>query len=283
MNRTGQGKLITVWNPIREAEGCSTIASSLGIILKLKSGQRVLIVNAVNTMVRIENFVEEDIHTKYSLDNLKGLNDEIEGKDISAFSTKISEGLHLLSGPEVAGELPKEFIGAFINQSKLMFDYVIVDVGDTWRDHNEEFLTVSDLSISVIKPSEIHLRQLRSPSFKKAAKLIQEEKNIVIFNQCHQEFENEVLELAAKWAVNPILVKYSPWIYKKCNLDRTLYSSLYNVVDKGKRDSYVETLEEFSMNIVKRFDLELYKELKKQSRKGWFLKKQGKGGINEES
>lgn len=283
MNRTGQGKLITVWNPIRDGEGCSTIASSLGIILRLKSGQKVLIVNAVNTMVRIEGFLEADIHTKYSLDNIKGLSDEVEGKDISAFSTQIIEGLHLLSGPEVTGELPAEFIKEFITQSKSIFDYVVVDVGDTWNAHNEEFLIEADLNISVMKPSEIQLKCLKHPSFKKANEFLRADKNMIIFNQCHPEFENATMELAARWDITPININYSPWIYKKCNLDRTLYSSIYNAIDKGKKNFYIDSIEGMAMNIVKKFDLELYKEIKKQSRKGWLLKKKKKGGVNEES
>lgn len=275
-NRTGQGKLITVWNPLKGGHGSSTIASTLGITLKLKSGLRVLIVNALNQQVKLESFLKNDINTKYSLDNLKGLNEDIDARDITVFSTKITEGLHLLSGPDVTDSLSVEFISHFITQSKLLFDVVVVDIGNSWSGDNKLFLTESDFSISTIRPNVLLFSELSHPSHKETLKQLNAENNIVIFNELALELEAVSSGSFKRLQKNPVIIPHSTELYKIANIDQSLYSYLYTSVDKTKKDEALIRLEELSLDIIYKIDKDLYDEIKKQSIKSWFFKKRKK-------
>lgn len=277
MSRLGQGKLITVWNPLSTKDGSTTIACGLGISIHMKSEQKVLIVNADNKYVRLENYIDRDIPLKYSLDNLKGLKTNVQARDISVFSTQISEGLHLLSGTALGEPLSYDFITKFIEQSRLSFDYIVVDIGTGSYEGTQQFLDDADITVSVLTASDILLGQLKLPTSKELLNRLEDKKNLVVLNKAFTENIQDEIKLVERFGLYPEAVfPMSTEIYKKCHIDRQFYSYIYGNLNKQKAENFINELGFFSLKIIQMSDEELYQLIQNQNRRNWFGKSSNK-------
>lgn len=280
MSRLGQGKLITVWNPLSNKEGATTIACGLGVAIHMKSEQKVLIVNADNKYVRLENYIDKDIPLKYSLDNLKGLGKNVQARDISVFSTQISEGLHLLSGTALGEALSDEFITNFIEQSRLSFDYIIVDIGTGDYKGTQQFLDAADITVSVLSASDILLGQTKLPTSKDLISKLEDKKNLVVLNKVFTENIQDDIKLVESFGLSPEAVfPMSMDIYKKCHVERQFYSYIYSNLNKQKAENFISELGFFALKLIQLSDEELYELIQKQNRRSWFGKNSNKNAT----
>lgn len=280
ISREGKGKLIVSYNIFPYSHGSSTLACSLGVILNLTSNQKVLIINATNKIISLESFFEKDVFCKYSIDNISILGKELTGKDISTFKTNINHTLSVFAGPKVSSQLSEAFCTQFCLEAKKIFDFVIVDIGYCENITKNIFQQKADLLIACASANTTLLKTLNTLEYKNSFDLLKENRTKIILNETFEQSEKTFLSKTKEYYSNPFLVSFSPEWFEEANIKLTGYSYLYQQLQKKHKDTFVESIEILTREIIQMLDEELFEQLKKSQKKLFFKRLKG-GNTNE--
>ena len=246
--RGEKGKVICVWSPLQQGEGCTTIACSLGFGLHFRSGVRTLIVNKSNSIAGMERFLEKDIKIKYSIDNLKVFNEGIKPSHIVTYATQINSGLHMLAGPRLDKEITgvgTEFDRFFLDGCAEGFELTIADLGTGITPDKLAYLEYADLIIAVVTPNEIIMEQLFSSSDCQAALgYFTENKAAVVVNKLCSDWDassvagryRKLFSLDGVYGLD-----YDGNLLNACCIDRKMYSFFMNRFSSRKYE-YMQQL-----------------------------------------
>lgn len=260
--RGEKGKLVCVWSPILQGEGCSTLACSIGIGLHHQSDKKVLIVNKSDSICSMERFVEKDIEIKYSMDNLKIFNSGIRADHILAYATQINTDLYMIAGARfdkrITGE-SKEFERLFIERCLEGFELVIVDVGKGTSVENKLYLDIADNIISVITPNEIAVDQLfKDSSMQTELDYFTNKKTVNIINKLYNDWEigSVVSRYKRKYSLCKTFgLNYNGDLLNACCTDRKFYSFFMKKL-KGIKSDYMQQLNEICSFIANELSIE---------------------------
>jgi len=231
--RNEKGRLVCVWSPLLQREGCSTLACSLGFGLHRRSAGKVLIVDRSGSISGISSFLEKDIEIRYSTDNLKIFGPGVRSDHIKAYGTQVGTELYMLAGSRLEKghesgdcEFDRNFIGSCLEG----FDLVIADVGAGMTERKGLYLDSADCIISVCTPDEAMLDRLfRGAVPPSALGYFSGEKTVHAFNKLHNSWE--VHSLVGRYRRRYGLKKafgfeYDGDLLNACCSDRKLYSFL---------------------------------------------------------
>ncbi len=260
--RSEKGKLICIWSPVLHGEGGSAIACLVGFGIQNCSGRRVLIVNKGGPLNRMEEYVENDIGIKYSMDNLRIFNKGIRAEHILAYATQLNKGLYMIAGSKVkigaAGE-NDGFEELFIDRCLDCFDVVIADIDTGTRKENSLYLERADIIIAVFTPNEIVIDELyQDQGMKDALGYFTGKKTIRIINKLYDGWEQGgvlgrykgMYSLADVFGLN-----YDGDILNACCKERNLYSfTVKNIM--SKKNTYTRQLKEICGFLSKRLNIE---------------------------
>lgn len=209
--RDKKGSLIAVWVPGNHGAGGSTIANSIGITLQHMTHKRTLIVNMGSPRNYMEQYLKNDVNTRFSMDHLRGFNMNINSELIKIYATSINDLLYILPNCRITTEMSKVeegFYQRFLEKALEAYEIVIVDLETGLNWENQMFLNQADIILAVMNENEIMLKETFDSS-SVIRKFIKNDKTIPVFNGLHcaeDEFKtlkrfNNTLDLGGSYGV----------------------------------------------------------------------------------
>jgi Flp pilus assembly CpaE family ATPase len=210
--RVSKGKLISVWVPGNHGAGGSTIAIALGIAMQHIINKRVLIVNMGSCKNYMEQYMQNDVKTSFSMDYLKSFGDGITQEHIKIYASAVNDYLYILPNcklDKLVSRAGESFYERFIEEALEAFDVVIVDLETSINKEKQLFLDKADQIIAVLNNNVIMLKELFEYSTE-VSTYIYNSKTLPLFNALHHEGReekdlsrlNRSLKLNASFGVN---------------------------------------------------------------------------------
>jgi len=229
--RGEKGKLICVWSPILNGEGCSTIACSIGLELNLRSAGHVLVLDRSGSTYGMNCFLEKDIEIRYSIDNLKMLGTGIKADHVRTYGTQLNTDLYMLAGSRLekgAETQEQEFDRHFLDSCLEGFDIIIADMGTGISKIKSMYLDRADCIISVLTPNEVMIDQLFSKAVPQPVmEYFTAKRTVHVINRLHSSWEvhSVVNRYLNRYGLKNIFgIEYDGDMLNACCSDRKLYS-----------------------------------------------------------
>jgi cellulose biosynthesis protein BcsQ len=256
--RDKKGSLIAVWVPGNHGAGGSTIANSIGITLQHITGKRTLIVNMGSNRNYMEQYLKNDVDARFSMDNLRSFNMNINADHIKIYATGVNDLLYILPNCKITSEMSKVeegFYQKFLEKALEAYEIVIVDLEAGLNMEKQMFLNHADVLVAVMNENEIMLKDLFEGN-KTIREYIKNDKTIPVFNALHcveaelktlRRFNNR-LELNSSYGVC-----FDNKVNKAACCDGKLYSFFKKELNKKSSNIVmVEQIKELSLIITEK-------------------------------
>jgi cellulose biosynthesis protein BcsQ len=261
--RDTKGILISVWVPGNHGAGGSTISIALGIALQHLTNKKTLIVNMGGTKNYMEQYIQNDVYARFSMDYLKSFDLEMDAEHIKTYSSPINEMLYVLPNCKIGREINKvgeNFYQKFLEKSLQAYEIVIVDLETGLNKEKQMFLDKADLILAVMNGNEVMLKDLQE-SNKDIKAYIHNDKTLPLFNGLH-EYANVVKALSRLNKSLDIKSSYGISFDNNANkaacFECKLYSFLKNELNKKKTQSLLaEQIVELSCIVLEKLMIPL--------------------------
>lgn len=195
--RDAKGRLISVWVPGNHGAGGSTVTLTLGIALQHMTNKKTLIVNMGSQRNYLEQYIQNDVVARFSMDYLKSFDLEINEGHINTYSSPINDMLSILPNCKIDREINKvgeSFYQRFLEKALEAYEIVIVDLETGLCKEKQTFLDNADIILAVMNDNAIMLKDLFKNN-KEISSYIKNEKTLPIFNSLY-EASNEIKTLS---------------------------------------------------------------------------------------
>lgn len=242
------GKAIAIYNPILNSVGSTTTSISLSGIFSWYALKKTLILDLTES-ADLEKHI--NISTKYTLDFLRSYDEKLDCEVIQMHSTSLNHKLDIIGGytldKSIIGDV-KNFEILLIEEAKKKYDYVIVDLSNTYKDY---ILEKADYILPILPFDAIQLDRLEKREFKG--------KEICIFSRIAEELEEEIQGIALQY-------KIDNYVWLPLDADIQYYSgiskNLYKYIEENinSRNTYMDQVKEINYEILKRDFPDAYEE-----------------------
>ncbi|MDF2840372.1 MAG: hypothetical protein K0Q99_1144 [Clostridia bacterium] len=240
--RDTRGSLISVWVPGNHGAGGSTISIALGIALQHLTNKKTLIVNMGSTRNYMEQYMQNDAISRFSMDYLKSFDLDINAEHIKTYSSAINDMLHVLPNCKIDKEISKvgeSFYQRFLESALEAYEIVIVDLETGLCKEKQMFLDGAEVILAVMNQNEMMLKDLLRIN-KQIKGYIQGDKTLAVFNGLMEESNtiktlsrlNKGLGLKGSYGIS-----FDNNVNKAACCDGKLYSFLKNEMNKKKTHS----------------------------------------------
>lgn len=233
------GKLIVLWNPIKDSMGATTTAIALATICS-NIGHKKTLVTSMSNDSKLELYVTNDRKIKYSLDNLQVLQDKLTIDDIVNHATPLNNDLDIIGGFRVYDNNSLErssLCGHFIDAALKKYDFVIIDLSNS--DIDKSLLQKADITFSLLPFEEESLESIMRNDY---YSYITSSKNISIFNNLPLGVETEFESILPHFGIEKYAyLPTNKFIYFHVGFEHKLYSFITDNIVRTKQ-IYIQQL-----------------------------------------
>lgn len=260
--RGEKGRLICVWSPLLQGEGCSTVACTMALALQHRTGGQVLLADRSSSISGISSYIENDIEIRYSIDDLKIFGQGIRAEHVKTYGTRVNNELYMLAGSRLErgkDTEDSEFDRRFLDSCLEGFDLVVADIGAGMSGRKKLYLDRADCIVPVLSPNEVIIDKLLGGALtQETLEYFRGKRTVHIINKLH-----------GSWQVHSVLGRYrsmygmaAPFgfeyegdLLKACCMERKLYS-YFSRCFRNKSCEYMRQLDTACSFIAGRLSLD---------------------------